>query len=168
VRADLIVEPVLAEGLGPTPAEPILAPAVSPPLEFTHALGIDLILEGFLAHHGTPRDLVLRETSDLVLAGDYCYAAGLVRIAQANDVFVIDALARLVALSSGLVATGRRAELPAVWLGTASVIVRSADPRVRARFADALRRSTDDEDPSGFTRLAAELRNPPDMEGVFA
>ena len=168
MRADLIVEPALADGLGSTPAEPILAPMVSPPLEFTHALGVDLILEGFLAHHGTPRDLVLSETSDLVLAGDYCYAAGLVRVAQANDVFVIDALARLVALSAGLAATGRRAELSTVWLGTAAVIIRGADPRMRARFADAIRRASADEDPSGFAQLAAELRNPPDLESVFA
>jgi hypothetical protein len=168
MRADLIVEQALADGLGPTPAEPILAPAVSPPLEFTHALGLDLILEGFLAHHGRPRDLVLDETSALVLAGDYCYAAGLVRVAQANDVFVIDALARLVALSSGLVATGRRSELPNVWLGTATAIARSSDPRMRERFGAAIRRSTDVADPAGFDQLAAELKNPPDLESVFA
>jgi hypothetical protein len=85
VRTDLITEPALAEGLGAVAAEPLLAPLVSPPLAPEHALGLDLILEGFLAHHGRPRELVLADTSGLVLAGDYCFAAGLVRVAEARD-----------------------------------------------------------------------------------
>jgi len=167
MRTDLQIEPALAEGLGAAAAAPLLAPLVSPPLELEHALGIDLILEGFLAHHGRPRELVLTEPSALVLAGDYCFAAGLVRVARAQDVFVIDALARLVALSAGVVATGRSAELPRLWLGTTAAIAGSGDPGVRGRFYDAVRRSTDDADASGFDDLAALLADPPDLEAVF-
>jgi hypothetical protein len=168
IRADLVIEPGLADGLVPNPTDPILAPLVSPPMAMEHALGIDLILEGFLAHHGRPRELAVTDTPALVLAGDYCYAAGLVRVAQANDVFVIGALARLVALSAGLVATGRRAELAAVWLGTIAAIAGSADPEVRARLSAAVRRSTDDGDHAGFDQLAAEIVDPPDLVAVLA
>ncbi len=168
MRTDLLIEPALADGLGAAPAQALLAPLISPPLELDHALGIDLILEGFLAHHGRPRELVVRESSGLVLAGDYCYAAGLVRVARAHDVFVIDALARLVALSVGVVATRRAAELPGLWLGTTAAIAGSGDPRVRLSFAEAVRRSTGEADPSGFNDLAALLANPPDLEAVFA
>jgi hypothetical protein len=168
VRTDLITEPALAEGLGAVAAEPLLAPLVSPPLAPEHALGLDLILEGFLAHHGRPRELVLADTSGLVLAGDYCFAAGLVRVAGARDVFVVDALARLVALSAGVVATGRSIELPALWLGTAAAIAGAGQAAVRARFAEAVRRSTEEADPSGFDQLAASLGDPPDLAAVFA
>ncbi len=168
MRTDLITEPALAEGLGAAAAEPLLARLVSPPLAAEHALGLDLILEGFLAHHGRPRELVRADASGLVLAGDYCFAAGLVRVAGAQDVFVVDALARLVALSAGVVATGRSAELPALWLGTAAAIAGAGQPAVRARFAAALRRSTEEADPSGFDELAAALDDPPDLAAVFA
>jgi len=168
MRTDLLIEPALAEGLGAAPAQPLLATLVSPPLELDHALGIDLILEGFLAHHGHPRELAITQISGLVLAGDYCYAAGLVRVARAQDVFVIDALARLVALSVGVVAMGRSAELARLWLGTTAAIAGSGDPGVRRRFAEAVRRSTDDADASGFDDLAALLVDPPDLEAVFS
>jgi hypothetical protein len=168
VRADLLIEPALARCLQAVPAEPLLAPLVSPPLDFDHAMGFDLILEGFLAHHGRPRELVLADASALVLAGDYCYAAGLVRVARANDVFVVDALASLVALSAGVVATGRQAELPNMWLGTAAAVAACEDPLVRMRFAKAVHRATHDRDPSGFAALAHDVVDPPDLKGVFA
>lgn len=168
MRSDLLRDPALADGLRSVPAQPLLAPLVSPPLDPAHALGFDLILEGFLAHHGHPRELVLPETSALVLAGDYCYAAGLVRIARANDVFVIDALAQLVALSAGVAATGRQAELPNMWLGTAAAIADTARVALRLRFADAVDRATRHADPSGFDALACELADPPDLKAVFA
>lgn len=161
-------DPALAEGLQAEPAEPLLALLVSPPLEPAHALGFDLILEGFLAHHGRPRELVLPEASALVLAGDYCYAAGLVRVARAKDVFVIDALAQLVALSAGVAATGRQAELPNMWLGTAAAIAGSGRQAMRDRFAEAVDRATRHADPSGFDDLARGILDPPDLKAVFA
>ncbi len=167
MRTDLLLEPALAQGLQAVPARPLLAPLVSPPLDFDHALGFDLILEGFLAHHGRPRELVVPETSALVLAGDYCYAAGLVRVARAHAVFVIDALASLVALSAGVVGTGRQAELPNMWLGTAAAVVGSADAVMRTAFSEAVRRAIHHADPAGFDELAHDVVDPPDLEGVF-
>ena len=73
------------------------------PFEIPHeAAGLDLILEGFLLHHGQARHLTPSGPGREVLAGDYCYAHGLVRITGAGDLFVVEALADLIALGAGL------------------------------------------------------------------
>ena len=54
-----------------------------------------------------------------MLAGDYCYAHGLVRIAAAGDLFVIDALADLIALGAGhRRRVAARAALAPLWRAT--------------------------------------------------
>jgi hypothetical protein len=75
-----------------------------------------------------------------VLAGDYCYAHGLVRIAAAGDLFVVSALADLIALGAGIVAAGDRAGLVPLWRATTWAIAARAGARpdaVEARFRDA-------------------------------
>jgi hypothetical protein len=167
VRADLLAEPTLAAGLRPEAVPPLLAPLVRPPLTADQAAGVDLILEGFLAHHGTPRELTGAGGDRLVLAGDYCYAAGLVRVAASGDLFVIEALAELVALSAGLVAAGRRADLPPLWAATVAAIAGPRGPEATAtlRAAHAAARAGDR---TPLEALAARLHHPPDLEAVFA
>ncbi|HWH15432.1 MAG TPA: hypothetical protein VNT51_11860 [Miltoncostaeaceae bacterium] len=122
MREELLAEPTLRTRLADRPAPPLLAPLVGPPLAPADADGLDLILEGFLAHHGRPRDLAPAGRDADVLAGDFCYAAGLVRVARSGDVFVVAALAELVALSAGLVADGRAELLPVLWRAVAAVV----------------------------------------------
>ena len=93
-------------------------PLVTPPLAPDQAIGLDLILEGFLLHHGRPRHVAPAAPGRGVLAGDYCYAHGLVRIAAAGDLFVVSALADLIALGAGIVAAGERAGLVPLWRAT--------------------------------------------------
>ena len=57
VRAVLADEPTLGGELVEPAAAPLLAPLVAPPLTAEQAAGLDLILEGFLLHHGRPRHL---------------------------------------------------------------------------------------------------------------
>lgn len=57
-----------------------------------------------------------------VLAGDYCYAQGLVRVAATGDLSVVEALADLVALSAAAVAAGRDADLLPLWRATAAAV----------------------------------------------
>jgi hypothetical protein len=168
VRADLIQDPTLAQGVAHTPAAPLLAPVVSPPLAFEDAIGVDLILEGFLAHHAHPREIALTATADVVLAGDYCYAAGLVRVARANDLFVIDVLAQLVALSAGVVARGHRAQLPTIWLGALAAITHHDRALAGDQFRDAVHHAVRFDDIAGFTALAITLPDPPNLDEVFA
>jgi hypothetical protein len=132
VRDALAGEPSLAVALVDPRAEPLLAPHVVPPLTAWQAEGLDLILEGFLLHHGRARHLDPADQDAAVLAGDYCYAQGLIRIADAGDLFHIRALADLIALAAGLVAAGARADLPALWRATAGAMAARGGPGERA------------------------------------
>ena len=110
------------------PAELLLAPLGRERLG-AHADGLDLILEGFLLHHGRPRLAWSEDADTRLLAGDWCYARGLVEVSEAADLGAIDALARLIALSSALVAEGRRGELARLWTATAGAIGSPDDAR---------------------------------------
>ena len=128
-------EPQLAPHLVSPAPRPLLAKAVMPPLRDREAEGIDLILEGFLLHHGGPRLLEIPDSGQRVLAGDYCYAQGLARVTEAGDLFVIDLLSALISEGSGLVARGERHALPHMWAATTLTI---ADPALASSLATAI------------------------------
>jgi hypothetical protein len=167
MREALALQPALAgELIDPAPP-PLLAPLVAPPLTPAQAAGLDLILEGFLLHHGRPRHLAPADRGREVLAGDYCYAHGLVRIAEAGDLFVIEALADLIALGAGLVACGERAALAPLWLATAAAIAARRGPReaeVAERLLAAKRALRRGGDLAGLEGLAAALPRPAGLE----
>jgi hypothetical protein len=170
VRSVLAREPGLAAELVEPPADPLLAPLVSPPLTPHQAAGLDLILEGFLLHHGRPRHLSPGEPGREVLAGDYCYAHGLVRVAEAGDLFVIEALADLIALGAGLVASGGRGALAALWRATAAAIASrrsSQEDAVAARLLEAKRLLRSEGDPSRLVAVAASLPPTPELDEAF-
>jgi hypothetical protein len=165
-------EVALAGELIEPEAPPLLAPLVIPPLAPDEAIGMDLILEGFLLHHGRPRHVAPAAPGREVLAGDYCYAHGLVRIAAAGDLFVVSALADLIALGAGIVAAGERAGLVPLWRATTWAIASRGDgPRpdpVEARFRaaqDALRTGGGH---GPLETLAAELPPTPGLEEALA
>jgi hypothetical protein len=145
---------------------------VTPPLSPEHAAGMDLILEGFLLHHGRPRHLDLPERGPRVLAGDYCYANGLVRVADAGDLFVIEALSDLISLGAGLAARGERSSLAPLWRATAAAIAASAGggptPENAARFLAAKAALRVGGDAGPLTELAASLPPTPELDAAFA
>jgi hypothetical protein len=171
VRAALAGEPAFAVDLVEPAAELLLSPLVSPPLDPRQGEGLDLILEGFLLHHGEPRHLRPPERGRRVLAGDYCYAQGLVRVAEGGDLFVIEALAELIAVGAGLVAQERHDLLAPLWLVTAGVIGHRGGPEgdrlaLRASAAKlALRR---DGDAGPLLALAAGLGPADALDEAFA
>jgi len=170
VRAVLVSEPALAAELVDPEPEPLLAPLVTPPLAAREGEGLDLILEGFLLHHGQPRHIRPAARGRRVLAGDYCYAQGLVRVASAGDLFAIEALADLIALSAGLVARGRRDALAPLWLATAAAIAgrRKEDDARALHLAAAKIALRDEDDPEPLRALAAVLPPAPGLATVFA
>ncbi|HSJ74253.1 MAG TPA: hypothetical protein VK904_08045 [Miltoncostaeaceae bacterium] len=170
MRALLAQEAALAAELVEPAPEPLLAPLVAPPLTAGQAAGLDLILEGFLLHHGHARHLSPSEPGREVLAGDYCYAHGLVRIAEAGDLFVIEALADLIALGAGVVASGGREALAPLWRATTAAIAArgsSSADAVGARLIEAKRRLRVDGDPSGLAEVAAALPPTPGLREAF-
>ena len=166
MRAVLAEEPGLAAELMEPAAAPLLAPLVTPPLAPFEAAGLDLILEGFLLHHGHPRHLAPAGPGREVLAGDYCYAHGLVRIAGAGDLFVVRALADLIALGAGLVAADARAALLPLWRGTTAAIAGRRTPHeaaVGALFLEAQCDLRTTGDATGLEALAATLPPTPGL-----
>ncbi len=167
MRDALAAEPALAASIREPAAPLLLAPLVSPPLSPEQAAGMDMILEGFLLHHGRPRHLELAERGRQVLAGDYCYAHGLVRVADAGDLFVIEALSDLISLGAGLAARGRTDALAPLWRATAAAIAASAGPeadRAAERFLAAKRALQDDDDVGPLEPIAAALPPTPGLE----
>ncbi|HMM48617.1 MAG TPA: hypothetical protein PKE32_03255 [Miltoncostaeaceae bacterium] len=122
MRETLAGEPTLAEALMDRPAAPLLAPLVRTALDAHQAVGLDLILEGFLLHYGRPRQLQPADRSAAVLAGDYCYAQGLVRVAGADDLFSIRTLADLIALGANLIAADERELAVLLWRASCAAI----------------------------------------------
>jgi hypothetical protein len=171
VRDALAAEPALAAGLIQPEAPLVLAPLASPPLTPHQAGGLDLILEGFLLHHGRPRHLAPADRGREVLAGDYCYAHGLVRVASAGDLFVIEALADLIALGAGLVASGGREALAPLWRATTAAIAARCGPEAgetAARLVEAKDALRCRDDPAGMVALAATLAPTPELDEAFA
>ncbi|MEQ8833706.1 MAG: hypothetical protein RIB67_04595 [Miltoncostaeaceae bacterium] len=163
-------EPALAAALIHPPAAPLLAPLVEGALAPDQAEGLDLILEGFLLHHGRPRHLDAPAHGAGLLAGDYCYATGLVRVAGAGDLAVIRALADLIATGAALAATGRHAALVPLWRGTVAAITRRHDPQALAahgRAVEHLRAGRTDEAQVVLTVLAADLPPTPALAAAL-
>jgi len=60
-------------------------------------LGLETVYEAYLVHYGRPRLFDTADPDEGVLLGDYLYAHGLVRIAEAGGVPAVAALAELIA-----------------------------------------------------------------------
>lgn len=163
VREVLEAQPALAALLIGTGADEVMVPLVCPPLRHEHALGLDLILEGFLLHHGTPRYVAPTDLGTSVLAGDYCYAQGLVRVAATGDLSVVKALSDLVALSAAAVAADRHEDLLPLWRTTAAAVSgeRGSHTAERVRVARAALR---DGNPDPIHDIATGLSPAPALE----
>jgi hypothetical protein len=84
-----------------------------------HALGLETVYEGYLAHYGRPRLFAPRDHDTALLLGDYLYAHGLVRIAASGDVEAVRELAELISLCAHLRAEGAGGDGEA-WVETAT------------------------------------------------
>ena len=162
MRHAFTTQPSLAERLIDPDPGVVVSPLAAPGLTGGAADGLDLILEGFLLHHGRPRHLNLSDNKR-ILAGDYCYAHGLVCVAAAGDLAIVEQLADLVALSASLVATSDHDVLAPLWRATVAEISRGEsgkDPRLAAA-KDALRTRGDHHPLRTF---AAQLDPTPDLD----
>ena len=82
--------------------EPIFSQLCGEP----HALGLETVYEGYLAHYGRPRLFAPPDDDTALLLGDYLYAHGLVRIAASGDVDAVRELAELISRCAHLRAEG--------------------------------------------------------------
>jgi hypothetical protein len=71
-----------------------------------YALGLETIYEAYLVHYGRPRLFDPPDEGERILLGDYLYAHGLVRIADAGGVDAVAAMAELISRCAALRAAG--------------------------------------------------------------
>ena len=87
-------------------AEPSWQPVFSPLAPPELALGLETVYEAYLTHYGTPRLFEPPDADEAVLLGDYLYAHGLVRVAEAGGVAAVAVLAELISRCAALRADG--------------------------------------------------------------
>ena len=85
------------------------------------ALGLETVYEAYLVHYGRPRLFDAPDADEAVLLGDYLYAHGLVRIAEAGGVDAVRVLAGLISRCAALRADGRAGDGDA-WVETARAL----------------------------------------------
>jgi len=71
-----------------------------------YRLGLETVYEAYLVHYGASRLFAPGGESERVLLGDYLYAHGLVRIAEAGGVDAVAAMAELISRCASLRAAG--------------------------------------------------------------
>jgi hypothetical protein len=113
-------------------AEPEREAVFSPLAEERYGLGLETIYEGYLLHYGRPRLFEPADADTALLLGDYLYAHGLVRVAQAGPVEAVSDLAALISLCAQLRADGLPGDGEA-WAATAATLGRGEDARLAWR-----------------------------------
>ena len=95
--------PLWARALRDAPEwEPVFSPLAPERFE----LGLETVYEAYLVHYGRPRLFDPADETERILLGDYLYAHGLVRIAEAGGVEAVAAMAELISQCAALRATG--------------------------------------------------------------
>ena len=112
--------PVWAAALRPSDARERVA-TWSPLVPEHLRLGLETVYEAYLVHYGRPRLFETPDPDDGVLLGDYLYAHGLVRIAEAGGVPAVAALAELIARCAAERADGRPDD-GAAWVDAARAL----------------------------------------------
>ncbi len=96
--------------------------AVFSPLAPEHlAVGLETVYEAYLVHYGRPRLFTSSDADEAVLLGDYLYAHGLVRVADAGGVPAVAVLADLIARCAALRADGAEGDGEA-WVDAARAL----------------------------------------------
>jgi hypothetical protein len=125
-----------------------------------HALGLETIYEGYLAHYGTPRLFAPTDRDSALLLGDYLYAHGLVRIAASGEVAAVADLAELISLCSQSRAARRDGD-GASWAATASSLG-------QGELEHARRALRERGDPSLLDALAREVAGDDAVDDALA
>jgi hypothetical protein len=95
-------------------------------------LGVETVYEAYLVHYGRPRLFEPNGEADRILLGDYLYAHGLVRIADAGGVDAVAAMAELISRCAALRATGAPGDGEA-WVDAARSLGGEPEPAEVAR-----------------------------------
>ncbi|HYW28437.1 MAG TPA: hypothetical protein VE824_01415 [Gaiellales bacterium] len=102
--AGAVMEQIRDRAAGESPLlEAALRPGAVPAPRYAgrcpdrYLIGVEMIREGYLLHHGRSVLFAQDEEDLALLTGDYLYAAGLVEICATGDLRAVRTLARLIA-----------------------------------------------------------------------
>ena len=116
--------PLWARALRDAPDwEPVFSPLAPERFE----LGLETVYEAYLVHYGRPRLFDPADDHERVLLGDYLYAHGLVRIAEAGGVDAVAAMAELISRCAALRAAGAEGD-GAAWIDAVRSLGGTPDP----------------------------------------
>jgi hypothetical protein len=107
-------------------------PVFSPLAPDDVAVGIETVYEAYLVHYGRPRLFLAPDEDEAVLLGDYLYAHGLVRVAEAGGVRAVRVLADLISRCAALRAEGLGGDGDA-WVNAARALGGTPDGDTVAR-----------------------------------
>ena len=117
-KAAEVESPVWAASLRADPErEPVFSPLVPEHLR----AGVETVYEAYLVHYGRPRLFRAADVDEAVLLGDYLYAHGLVRVAEAGGVAAVAVLAELISRCAALRADDRAGDGEA-WVDAARAL----------------------------------------------
>ena len=136
IAADAAKESPLWEGALLPDSERLHEPVFSVLAPAGHALGLETIYEGYLVHYGSPRLFAPEDEETALLLGDYLYAHGLVRVADAGDVAAVVDLAELISLCGQARAEGRDDD-GALWAATGALLGQGALDAARESYRTA-------------------------------
>jgi hypothetical protein len=105
--------------------------------EERYAVGLETIYEGYLLHYGRPRLFEPIDEDTALLLGDYLYAHGLVRVAEAGGVAAVQVLAELISRCAALRADGTHAADGDAWVDAARALGGAPDGAAVARALEA-------------------------------
>jgi hypothetical protein len=89
-------------------------------------LGLETVYEAYLVHYGSARLFEAPDADEAILLGDYLYAHGLVRVADAGGVDAVRVLAELISRCAALRADGLLGDGEA-WVDAARALGGSPD-----------------------------------------
>ena len=112
--------------------DPELEQVFSPLVPDALRVGVETVYEAYLVHYGTPRLFVAADADEAVLLGDYLYAHGLVRIAEAGGVDAVRVMAGLISRCAALRADGSSGDSEA-WVDAARELGGTPDADTVAR-----------------------------------
>ena len=110
-----------ATALLPSRRAPSSWPCFRRSLRSTSRTGLETVYEAYLVHYGRPRLFAAPDADEAVLLGDYLYAHGLVRVAEAGGVPAVSVLADLIARCAALRADGAEGDGEA-WVDAARAL----------------------------------------------
>jgi hypothetical protein len=113
-------------------AVPDLEPVFGPLVPEHLVVGLETVYEAYLVHYGRPRLFDAPDDDGAVLLGDYLYAHGLVRIAEAGGVPAVAVMADLIARCAAQRADGEPDD-GAAWIDAVRALGGTAENYAVAR-----------------------------------